>query len=196
VPEERLELARTAAGFWHVHLSPLHGALIAATIANEGRMPRATLVDRVLDPRGHVAYRARAEVFRHVIPASTARVVDRMMRETVTRGTARRYFFDDRGNAFLPGVEVAGKTGSLTGADPYRAYSWFVGFAPAGAPQIAVSALVVNEPRWRIKGAYVAREAMRYWLFVRPREEERAAREAERAAQAAVAEPSAQPAAP
>src|SRR5690606_8430389 len=62
VPGERLELARTAAGLWHMHMSPLHGALIAATIANQGRMPRPTLVDRVLDARGHVAYRARPEV--------------------------------------------------------------------------------------------------------------------------------------
>lgn len=185
VPSDRLELARTAAGFWHMHMSPLHGALIAATIANGGRMPRATIVDQVLDGTGRVTHRARPEVHRQVVPASTAEAVDRMMRETVTHGTARRYFFDDRGNPFLPGIEVAGKTGSLTGADPYRAYSWFVGFAPADAPTIAVAALVVNEPRWRIKGAYAAREAMRYWLLVRPREEERAAREAQREAEAA-----------
>ncbi len=185
VPDERLELARTAAGFWHTHMSPLHGALIAATVANGGRMPRATLVDRVLDARGSVAYTARPEAVRSVIWESTASVVTRMMLETVAHGTARRYFFDDHGNAFLPGIAVAGKTGSLTGDDPYRAYSWFVGFAPAEAPTIAVAALVVNEPRWRIKGAYAAREALRYWLVVRPREEERAAREAMRAAEGA-----------
>ncbi len=178
VPEERLEFARTAAGFWHMHMSPLHGVLIASTIANEGRMPRATLVDQVLDARGGIAYRAQPQVFREVIPARTARAVNAMMRETVTHGTARRTFFDDHGNAFLPDVEVAGKTGTLTSGEPYRGYTWFVGFAPADAPQIAVAALVVNEPRWRIKAAYAAREALRYWLVVRPREEERAAREA------------------
>src|SRR5690606_8881907 len=168
----------TAAGFWHMHLSPLHGALIAATVANRGQMPRATLVDEVLDPRGHRSYRAEPSTFRNVIPAATAQAATRMILTTVASGTARRHFFDDRGNAFLPGIEVAGKTGSLTGTDPYRDYSWFVGFAPAGAPEIAVAALVVNEPRWRIKGAYAAREAMRYWLVERPREEARAAREA------------------
>ena len=92
---------------------------------------------------------------------------------------------DQRGNAFLPGIQAAGKTGTLAGDDPYRGYTWFVGFAPADAPTIAVAALVVNEPRWRIKGAYAAREAMRYWLVERPRQLERAAREAERRAREA-----------
>ncbi len=185
VPEERLEFARTAAGFWHMHMSPLHGALIAATIANEGRMPRATLVDRVIDPFGRLSSPTAPEALREVISAPTARAVDAMMRATVSEGTGRRSFFDERGNPFLPNVAVAGKTGSLTGSDPYRAYSWFVGFAPADSPTIALAALVVNEPRWRIKAAYVAREAMRYWLVIRPREEERAAEAAARPQHAA-----------
>jgi cell division protein FtsI/penicillin-binding protein 2 len=167
MPDERLEFARTAAGFWHMHMSPLHGALIAATVANGGRMPRATLVDRVLDREGQLSPPVAPELVRNVIPAATARAVNLMMRATVTEGTARRAFFDERGNPFLPNIEVAGKTGSLTGAEPYRGYTWFVGFAPAEAPTIALAALVVNEPRWRIKASLVAREAMRYWLVVR-----------------------------
>ncbi len=192
VPEDRLEFARTSAGFWHMHMSPLHGALIASTIANRGRMPRATLVDQVLDPRGGISYRAEPDVFREVIPARTARAVGAMMQRTVSHGTARRTFFDGHGNAFLPGIDAAGKTGTLASDEPYRGYTWFVGFAPADAPTIAVAALVVNEPRWRIKAVYAAREALRYWLVVRPREEARAAREAraqmERAAEPTPAE--------
>lgn len=167
VPAERLEFARTAAGFWHSHMSPLHGALIASTIANDGRMPRATLVDRVIDREGRVSYRARAEIFRSVLARPTARAINATMRATITRGTARRHFFDERGNPFLPGIEVAGKTGTLATEGPYRGYTWFVGFAPADHPTIAVSALVINEPEWRIKAAYAAREAMRYWLVSR-----------------------------
>lgn len=167
IPTERLELARTAAGFWHTHMSPLHGALIASTIANDGRMPRATLVDQVIDGSGRVSYRASHETFRNVISASTARAINRSMQATITTGTARRSFFDDRGNPFLPGIDVAGKTGTLSSESPYRGYTWFVGFAPADDPQIAVSALVINEPAWRIKASYAAREALRYWLVSR-----------------------------
>ncbi|MBZ0117404.1 MAG: penicillin-binding protein, partial [Sandaracinaceae bacterium] len=168
IPTERLERARTAAGFWHVHMSPLHGALIAATIANRGSMPRATLVDRVIDRAGRTGYRATPRTHRTVLSRATALAVDRMMRATVDDGTARSAFVDPRGTPFLPGIEVAGKTGTLTGAEPYRGYTWFVGYAPADAPVIAVAALVVNEPAWRIKASLAAREALRYWLVGRP----------------------------
>jgi penicillin-binding protein A len=167
VPEERLERARTAAGFWHTHMSPLHGALIAATIANGGSMPRAFMVQRVLDAQGREQYLAAPEAFRQVISRATARTVSQMMRGTVAHGTARGAFHDLRGRAFLPGIAIAGKTGSLSSERPYRAYSWWVGHAPEDAPEIALAALVVNTPKWRIKASYLAREALRYHLVVR-----------------------------
>ena len=45
--DDRLEFARSAAGFWHSTLSPLHGALVAATVANHGEMPSPRIIDRV-----------------------------------------------------------------------------------------------------------------------------------------------------
>lgn len=165
VPSDRLERARTAAGFWHMHMSPLHGALIASTIANDGQMPRAAIVDRV-EVNGEIAYHHEPSVFRNVVPRATARAVNEMMRHTVRSGTARSSFVDPRGTPFLPGIEVAGKTGTLSAERPYRGYTWWVGFAPADAPRIAVAALVVNTPHWRIKASYVAREALRQYLVV------------------------------
>ena len=165
VPADRLERARTAAGFWHMHMSPLHGALIAATIANDGEMPRAGLVERVDDVAGDVHYQFEPRVHRRVIPRRTARSVGAMMERTVSaRGTGRRAFFDDHGRPFLPDIQVAGKTGTLSAERPYRGYTWFVGYAPADEPRIAVAALVVNTPRWRIKASYLAREALRQYL--------------------------------
>jgi len=164
VPTERLELARTAAGFWHTHMSPLHGALIAATIANDGVMPRPIVVNRVLDAGGQPLFASSPSAYRNVISRTTARAVGHMMTETVARGTARSAFHDPRGRPFLPGISVAGKTGSLSSDQPYRAYSWWIGFAPEDAPRVAVAALVVNTPKWRIKASYVAREALRYYL--------------------------------
>ncbi len=169
IPSDRLEFARTAAGFWHSHLSPLHGALIAATIANEGRMPRASMVDRVLDEEGHVTYETRPETFRSVVGARTARLVGQMMQRTVSEGTARRAFHDDHGRPFLPGMDVAGKTGTLSSERPYRGYTWWVGFAPADEPRIALAALVINTPRWRIKASHAAVEALRQYLVVEHR---------------------------
>jgi cell division protein FtsI/penicillin-binding protein 2 len=169
IPTDRLEFARTAAGFWHSHLSPLHGALIAATIADEGRMPRATMVDSVLDGDGHVVYESRPETFRAVIGAGTAHVVGEMMQRTVREGTARRAFHDDHGRPFVPGIDIAGKTGTLSSERPYRGYTWWVGYAPADAPRIALAVLVINTPRWRIKASNAAAEAMRQYLVVEHR---------------------------
>lgn len=164
VPADRLEFARTAAGFWHSHLSPLHGALMAAAIANGGAMQEAYIVDRVLDASGNVVEQRRGALFRQVITARIAKTLARMMVSTTERGTSRRAFHDERGLPFLPRVEVAGKTGTLTGQNPYRAYSWWIGFAPVDTPKIALAALVVNKPVWRIKASFVARETLRQYL--------------------------------
>lgn len=164
VPHSRLERARMAAGFWHSQLSPLHGALLASTIANDGGMPYAAIVDRIEAPSGQTLYQHTPRTFRQVLPRQTARAAGEMMTRTVTHGTAKKAFWDPRGRPFLPGIGVAGKTGTLSRANPYRRYTWWVGYAPVDDPQIAVASLVVNEPKWRIKASYVAREALRQYL--------------------------------
>lgn len=165
VPESRIERARMAAGFWHSQLSPLHGALLAATIANDGNMPRAGLVEEIRNPSGKPLYAFSPQTFRAVLPRQTARLAGQMMTRTVTHGTARKAFRDPSGRPFLPGVEVAGKTGTLSRSNPYRSYTWWVGYAPVDDPQIAVASLVVNEPQWHIKASYVARETLRNYLM-------------------------------
>jgi cell division protein FtsI/penicillin-binding protein 2 len=169
VPSERLEFARTAAGFWHSHMSPLHAAMIAATFANRGRMMRPHIIDRIEDEAGRTVTRTEPALHRAVIERRTAELVGSMMQATVTEGTARKFFYDAKGNPFVPGVRVAGKTGTLSKERPYRGYSWWVGFAPVDEPKIALAALVVNSPQWRIKASYVAREALRHYLIEAPK---------------------------
>ena len=162
IPDETLEFARTAAGFWHTKLSPLHGALIAATFANGGVMPSAGIIERVYASDGRVRY-ARASgshAGRRVLEPDTARAVGRMMLRTVRDGTSREAFRDPRGRPYLNGIEVAGKTGSLSIYNPYQAFSWWVGFAPADEPRVALAALVINSEKWRIKSSFVARDAL------------------------------------
>jgi cell division protein FtsI/penicillin-binding protein 2 len=88
-----------------------------------------------------------------------------MMRNTVTDGTARRVF--RRPAPVLRGVAVAGKTGSLAEARPYRDYSWFVGYAPADRPEVALAVVVVNEARWRVRAPSLAREALEIYFRTR-----------------------------
>lgn len=168
IPQDKLEFARTAAGFWHVGLSPTHGAVLAQVIANRGRMLRPTMIDAVVTSDGREVWRAKPQELRRVLDEATAAALGTMMVRTVDAGTARRDFTDPQGQTFLS-YPVAGKTGSLANPNPFMAYSWFVGYAPAGnpppdTPVYAVAALVVNEERWRIKAPLVARETLRLLL--------------------------------
>jgi cell division protein FtsI/penicillin-binding protein 2 len=155
--DDGLEFARTAAGFWHSTLSPLHGALVAAAIANRGQMPAPMLIDRAVDRDGRPVIPAMAAP-RHVVDAAAAREVGRMMELTTRIGTAKGTFRDRRGRRLLP-FEVAGKTGTLSAETDhgYVGYSWFVGYAPAERPTIAFAVVLGNNPTWRIKATYVGR---------------------------------------
>jgi len=73
-------------------------------------------------------------------------------------------FHDAKGDAYLPGIAVAGKTGTLSDNEANRHYTWFVGFAPADQPEIAVAALVVNNPTWHIKAPLLARNMLRAYF--------------------------------
>ena len=166
IPQDRLEFARTAAGFWHVGLSPLHAAALTQAVANGGSMLQPRLVDRIVAPDGTERWASESRLLRTVVRPETAETLTRMMLGTVDSGTARKEFYDEQNNAHL-GIAVAGKTGSLVNPSPYLSYSWFVGFAPAPAgddPAWAVAVLIVNEERWRIKAAFAAREVLKSLL--------------------------------
>ncbi|MBS2025658.1 MAG: penicillin-binding protein [Deltaproteobacteria bacterium] len=153
-----LEFAKTAAGFGAVKLSPLHAALIAGAVGNDGLAMRPTLIDSI---EGEAP--AALEPMR-LLRQETADTLTQMMKLTVKAGTATSYF-KERRRPVLGDIEVAGKTGSLSShGGPFRDYSWFVGFAPADDPKIAVAAVIVNGMKWRIHAPYVAREAMRAYF--------------------------------
>lgn len=164
--EDRVEFSRAAAGFWHTSLSPLAGAQLAQTVANGGTTIKPWIVSEILDETGQSVFRAPAEpeVVRRAIKQTTAHELTRMMVQTTVAGSARKAFFDKRGRAFLPDITVAGKTGTLTRHKENRHYTWFVGFAPAEQPEVAIAALVVNTPVWRIKGPDLARDVLRAYF--------------------------------
>ena len=113
------------------------------------------IVDRVLE-NGRVIwqYDTKPTVLRRAVKPETASELTRMMTETVENGSARAAFRDSKGEPYLPGIGVAGKTGTLSDNEANRHYTWFVGFAPADQPEIAVAALVVNNPTWQIKSSF------------------------------------------
>ncbi|MCA9516393.1 MAG: penicillin-binding protein [Myxococcales bacterium] len=156
----RLGFARSAAGFEGTHMSPLHAALITAGLANDGVMMAPRLV-RSASRGDETLYTMEPTALTTVASPTVARTVMQMMVATTETGTAHKFFYKG-GKPRIPGVAVAGKTGSLSQNDTgvARHYSWFVAAAPADAPEIVVASLVVNGEQWTVKGAVPARELL------------------------------------
>ncbi len=158
LPDAPLEFARVASGFWSTELSPLGGALVANVIATGGMRVTPRIVEEIAAADGSVRKVVSVPAER-AITEKTADAVAEMMVAACELGSARKGFRDERGRRVLPeDLEVAGKTGSLSRTDPsYLAYSWFVGFAPADRPKVAISVLLGNGEKWHLKASTAAR---------------------------------------
>jgi penicillin-binding protein A len=162
IPDTGLDFARSAAGFGEVKLSAMHAALIAASVGNGGMAMEPSLIDSIdgesVEPTGSM----------RLLNPETAAALRDMMKLTVSQGTATSSFRERHRNV-LGDIEVAGKTGSLSNhKGQFKDYSWFVGFAPADDPKIAVASVVVNGMKWRIHAPYIAREALKAYLVGGP----------------------------
>lgn len=166
LPDDELGFARTSAGFWNSTLSPFEAANLATTIANGGEMLRLSIVSSVKDDSGEI-YRGPSgrHVLRRAIDESVASQVTTMMENTVESGTSYRSFHDKRGRPYLPDIRIAGKTGTLTKpANDGPFYTWFVGFAPSRKPEVAISVMIANHLKWRVKATHVACEMLRVYF--------------------------------
>src|SRR5690606_38920377 len=135
IPGDANSRAKVAAGFWHVDLSPVHGAVLASIFARGGIYQPPHIVAQVVGPDGSDLTPSLPEHSR-VISEAVADQVGRMMIGTTKFGTARESFRDQQGVEFIPEYDIAGKTGSLTGKrEPILNYNWFVGYAPAEKPE-------------------------------------------------------------
>lgn len=128
-------VAFSAIGQKDVRTNVLHMALIAGSIGNGGVMMQPKLVQEVRDPTGRIVRRLSPQTFGEPMSPQNADALTRMMQAVVESGTGTA--------AQISGVAVAGKTGTAQnpGGDPH---AWFVSFAPAEQPTIAVAVVVLN----------------------------------------------------
>jgi cell division protein FtsI/penicillin-binding protein 2 len=168
VPRDGLGFARTAAGFWNTTLSPLHAAWVSAAIARGGESVRPYIVREIQSPDRPAIRVIPTTASRRVVTPAAAEALRTMLEHTVSEGTSYRAFHDARGTPFLPGVTVAGKTGTLSDDRAHHFYTWFTGFAPShpleGVRPVAIAVLVVNDPAWRVKANVVAREMLQAYF--------------------------------
>lgn len=168
IPTDTLGFARTSAGFWNSHLSPLHGALLAQGVAAGGAMGRPWLVEAVRDAGGAVVARGEAQPWRRATTPAVAASIQRAMLRSVSEGTAFTSFHDLARRPFLSDITVGGKTGTLTAAQPFRAWTWFVGNAEGRGRRLSFAVLVGNDPLWRVKAPTVARQVLQIAFRGRP----------------------------
>ncbi|MGH3361357.1 MAG: peptidoglycan D,D-transpeptidase FtsI family protein [Nocardioides sp.] len=151
---EGMDAAQTAlSGFGQssVTSTPLQMAMAVAGIANSGSVMQPYLVDEVRSPELDVLDKTDATEFSQAVSPETADTLKEMMVSTVTNGTATP--------AAIPGVDVGGKTGTAqSGRDNVPPYAWFISFAPADDPQVAVAVMIqkADIPRGEIAGGAVA----------------------------------------
>ncbi|MFY7070008.1 peptidoglycan D,D-transpeptidase FtsI family protein [Nocardiopsis changdeensis] len=128
-------LGRAGIGQSNVEATPLQMAMVAAGIANRGEVMRPYVVESVRDSDLSVITQTSPETHSEAISASTAETITDMMVLVTTPPEGSGL------NAAIPGIEVAGKTGTAeNGTD--RTHNWFIGFAPADDPQVAVAVVV------------------------------------------------------
>jgi penicillin-binding protein A len=145
------QTAYSAIGQFDVASTPLQMAMVVAGIANDGTVMRPYLVDEVRAPDLSVLDKTSPEPFRsNAVSSSVARDLTEMMIEVVDQGTGT--------TAQIPGTKVAGKTGTAQRGADQAPYAWFVSFAPADDPKVAVAVLVDDPsvPRSEISGSGLA----------------------------------------
>jgi peptidoglycan glycosyltransferase len=133
---DRGGLGFTAFGQGELEATPLEMALVAATIANGGTAPTPHLARELRAPDGRVLDRFNPGPWHSVVRPETSRFVGQAMGALVEAGQAPA--------AGLPGVAVAGKTGTAEVGPGVEPHAWFVAYAPADNPQIALAVIIEN----------------------------------------------------
>lgn len=131
----QVDLAMTGFGYGKTQITPLHMAMITSAIANEGKMMQPRLVTKVVDKDGKIIEEKKEKVLSEVTSVENANIIRDMMVSVVNEGTGT--------SAYLDSVQIAGKTGTAD-KENNLLDAWFVGFAPAYDPDIAIALVVEN----------------------------------------------------
>ncbi|MBG0820011.1 penicillin-binding protein 2 [Planomonospora sp. ID91781] len=132
--EDQAALAQASIGQRNNQMTPLQMAMVAAGVANNGVVMKPYLVNKVADAEGGEVETADPEELSTAMSEETAAKLKEMMVNVVNLGTASA--------AQIPGVAVAGKTGTAETSGNRAPHAWFVSFAPAEDPKVAVALIV------------------------------------------------------
>ena len=134
------KLAQASIGQNDVQATPLQMALVAGTVANEGRMMAPHVMTEIRDSEGDAVITYEPEVWNEPLTPTEAADLRADMVGVVEGGTGTA--------AQVPGFEIGGKTGTAQLGDGQRVHTWFIGFGglPGQPPTVAVAVVVLNQP--------------------------------------------------
>jgi len=156
----QVDPGRLAFGQERLLTTPLQMAMVTSAIGNGGLVMRPYVVERVVGPDRHTVARTKPQDLGRAIKPQTAATLTSMMEAVVSGGTGTA--------AQIPGVRVAGKTGTAETGVSHRNTTWFICFAPAEAPRVAVAVALENqEGTGGATAAPIAKELMQALLSER-----------------------------
>jgi peptidoglycan glycosyltransferase len=138
--EAGADAARIAIGQEKLVATPLQMAMVASAVANDGVLMQPQLMNRIVDRSGDEVKRNDPVELGRVMSAETSAEMTAMMTDVVRDGTGAQAALVD------VGVTVAGKTGTAETGNPMENNAWFIGFAPAENPTIAVAVVIEETP--------------------------------------------------
>jgi peptidoglycan glycosyltransferase len=134
----QVDPGRLAFGQERLGVTPLQMAMVAAAVGNNGEVMKPQLVEKIVSPNGKTIVKLHPEPLNRAMKPQTASEINQMMQAVVSAGTGT--------NAQIPGIKVAGKTGTAETGVAGRNTTWFISFAPADDPKVAVAVVVENQP--------------------------------------------------
>lgn len=150
-----VEMAESFIGQGRLLSTPIQMAQVTAIIANDGKMVTPYIVEKIVSPLGTEKTTAPKMITTQVVSPQVAEKIKALMVDVVKNGTGKA--------AAIRGIEVAGKTGSAE--NPHgQAHAWFVGFAPAENPRIAIAVVVENAGSGGAVAGPIARDVMLKYL--------------------------------
>ncbi len=158
-----VELANAAYGQGQTFVTPLQMALVAATVANGGELMRPRLVTGIIGEGGGRRDIGASSLGRVIDPDDAAAITQAMV--AAVEGDLGRLFTS---GARVPGVVTAGKSGTAELGGSGEPHSWFIGFAPAETPRIAIAVIVEQGGRGGEAAAPIAGELMARYLADHP----------------------------
>ena len=147
-------VAFAAIGQYDDSVSPLQMAMVASGIANDGVVMKPYLVAQTRAPNASVLTTAHPQQLDRAVSSNVAHELTTMMEQVVSApdGTGRA--------AAIPGVDVAAKTGTAQNATGQQPHAWFISFAPAAKPKVAVAVIVEHGGQGGVAAAPIARSVM------------------------------------